>query len=283
MAWFGFGGVVTRFAVMIALLIFISLMLFSPEIINRGSEVEDVIEMEAGRARITTLFDNYAHITGLETGWGFSCLIELKNETVLFDTGADSAVLLRNMERLGKSAEEVDRVVLSHIHGDHTGGLSGVLKANPNMTVYLLRSFPEDFKVNVKTYGSEVIEVSGPMKISESVMTTGELGTWIKEQSLLVKTKEGIIVITGCAHPGIVDIVRKAKDITNEEVYLVLGGFHLGEASKLELERIINEFRKLGVRKVSPTHCSGDLAKRMFAEEYGDDFIDNGVGKVIEE
>jgi len=256
-------------------------MLFSPEIIDKTGGGR--FEMEARKVRITTLFDNYIYDANLDTGWGFSCLLELKNETILFDTGASSVTLLHNMEKLGKDVKAIDKIVLSHIHGDHTGGLSGVLKANPNMTVYLLRSFPEDFKVNVKTYGSEVIEVGGPMKISESVMTTGELGTWIKEQSLLVKTENGLVVITGCAHPGIVDIVRKAKDITNEEVYLVLGGFHLGEASKLELERIINEFRKLGVRKVSPTHCSGDLAKRMFEEEYEDDFVDNGVGKVIEE
>ncbi len=259
-------------------IVFMSALLI-PMRVNKFGEG---VEMEVGKTRITTLFDNYAYDPNLETGWGFSCLIELENETILFDTGANPEILLRNMEKLGKDPKAIDKIILSHIHGDHTGGLDGVLERNPNVTVYLLESFPEDFKLHVKAYGSEIVEISGPMRISRSVVTTGELGTWIKEQSLLVRTKEGIIVITGCAHPGIVDIVRKAKDLTDEEIYLVLGGFHLGEANELELERIVNEFRKLGVRKVSPTHCSGDRAKQIFEEEYKDDFVGNGVGKVIE-
>jgi 7,8-dihydropterin-6-yl-methyl-4-(beta-D-ribofuranosyl)aminobenzene 5'-phosphate synthase len=78
-----------------------------------------------------------------------------------------------------------------------------------------------------------------------------------------------------------VDIVRKAKALSDDGVYLVLGGFHLGGKSRKEIEGILSEFRRLGVRKVAPCHCTGDQAIRMFRQEYGEDFIQAGVGKVI--
>jgi len=117
--------------------------------------------------------------------------------------------------------------------------------------------------------------------IGEDVYTTGELGTGIIEQSLAVKTAEGLVVVTGCAHPGIVEVVRKAKALSGDEVYLVLGGFHLGGKSQREIEGIISEFRRLGVRKVAPCHCTGEQAIKMFRQEYGEDFIQAGAGKVV--
>ncbi|MCK4428210.1 MAG: MBL fold metallo-hydrolase, partial [candidate division Zixibacteria bacterium] len=95
-------------------------------------------------------------------------------------------------------------------------------------------------------------------------------------------TEKGLVVITGCAHPGIVEILREAKKITNEDIYLVLGGFHLGGVGDSKLRDIIKSFRELGVKKAAPCHCSGDRTRELFKEEYGDDFIANGVGKIIE-
>ena len=112
-------------------------------------------------------------------------------------------------------------------------------------------------------------------KICDGVYTTGELGTWIKEQSLVINTDKGLVVISGCAHPGIVDIVKKAKEQLNKNVYLVLGGFHSPPLS------VVQKFRELGVEKVAPCHCTGDEAIRAFKEEYQENFIENGVGKII--
>ena len=231
--------------------------------------------------RITIVYDNYEFGENLKTGWGFSCLVELENKTILFDTGGDSETLLSNMEKLKIDPKDFDIIVLSHIHGDHTGGLTGVLKKNPDVTVYIPKSFPDSFKDEIKSYGASFVDVSDATKIFDGVYTTGELGTWIKEQSLIIKTEKGLVVITGCAHPGIVNIVRKAKEIIKEDLYLVTGGFHLGGASDADLMQIINAFRELDVKKVGPCHCSGDRCRELFEEEYKDDFIEVGVGKEI--
>ncbi len=237
---------------------------------------------EANKAKLTTVYDNYQHEPELRTGWGFSCLIELEGETILFDTGADSGTLMENMEKAGKDPEDIDKIVLSHAHGDHTGGLKGVLEINPDVTVYLLKSFPHGFREEVRSLGAGVEEVGGPIKISEGVSTTGELGTRVKEQSLIINSSEGLVVMTGCAHPGVVHITGEVKKMTGGDVYLVVGGFHLDGEGDTELGSIINSFRELGVKRAAPCHCSGERAREMFGQEYGDDYVDNGVGKVIE-
>jgi 7,8-dihydropterin-6-yl-methyl-4-(beta-D-ribofuranosyl)aminobenzene 5'-phosphate synthase len=76
-------------------------------------------------------------------------------------------------------------------------------------------------------------------------------------------------------------MVRRAKESIGSEVYLVMGGFHLGSASRQRIEGIIADFRDLGVRKVAPCHCRGDLAQEMFAEAFGANFVPAGVGRVI--
>jgi 7,8-dihydropterin-6-yl-methyl-4-(beta-D-ribofuranosyl)aminobenzene 5'-phosphate synthase len=116
----------------------------------------------------------------------------------------------------------------------------------------------------------------------EGVYSTGELGSGIIEQSLVLDTRQGLVVITGCAHPGIVSMVRRALELYRDQIYLVLGGFHLGGKSPGELEGIIAEVRQLGVKKVAPCHCTGEQAMSMFAQEWGDDFIVNGAGRVIQ-
>jgi 7,8-dihydropterin-6-yl-methyl-4-(beta-D-ribofuranosyl)aminobenzene 5'-phosphate synthase len=214
--------------------------------------------MEEKSVIISNVYDNTAFDPKFKTGFGFSCLIKINNKYILFDTGGDSPTLLANMETLGIKPAQIDVVILSHSHGDHTGGLQGFLEKNPDVAIYKPTSF------------------SKPTKLFENVYTTGALGTGIKEQSLVIDAAKGLIVITGCAHPGIVDIVKTAKRMLNRKIYLVLGGFHLGDATE-----VIKEFRLLGVEKVAPCHCTGDTAVQQFKEEYEDDFIENGVGKVI--
>jgi 7,8-dihydropterin-6-yl-methyl-4-(beta-D-ribofuranosyl)aminobenzene 5'-phosphate synthase len=99
------------------------------------------------------------------------------------------------------------------------------------------------------------------------------------EQALLVETGAGLVVVTGCAHPGVVEMVRRSKATVEGEVRLVMGGFHLGDAGSAQIEAIIADFRELGVQQVAPCHCTGDLARQMFAEAYGDDCTLAGVGQ----
>jgi len=228
--------------------------------------------------RIAVVYDNKSLSPDLSPAWGFSCLI---GEDLLFDTGGDSHVLLSNMGKMGIDVERIRSVVLSHAHGDHTGGLGGLLAVNRNLTVYLPRSFASGFKAEVEAR-ARVVQVHEPMEITEGIYTTGEMGRSVLEQSLVLVTRRGLVVITGCAHPGIVSIVEKAREIASGEVYLAMGGFHLGGVSEAAMGGIVEDFERLGVQKVGPCHCSGDLACSAFERAYGENFISVGVGRRLE-
>jgi len=229
---------------------------------------------------ITILYDNNRFDPYLEARWGFSCLVEGWEKTILFDTGGDGTVLLHNMRQLGIKPEKIDAIVLSHNHADHTGGVRAVLAENRDVVVYVPISFSESFKAALRSLGARVEEVSGMRKICAGVFTTGELGKGIVEQSLVLTTPEGLVVVTGCAHPGVVNIVRTAKEMTGEDnVYLVLGGFHLANEPASRIKDILKEFRRLSVKKVAPCHCSGEESRHLFEQEYGAGYIKCGVGR----
>lgn len=231
---------------------------------------------------IIIVYDNNPFDSRLNTGSGFSCLVRLPERTILFDTGGDSSTLLDNTHQLQIDPQEVEAVVLSHIDEDHVGGLDGFLEQNNDVTVYLPRSFPQEFKYDVTFLGAKVEEIHAAKELMPGVYSTGELEDETKEQSLIITTGKGLVIITGCAHPGIVDIIQRAKEVVPDStVYLVLGGFHLSKASSAELESIIDNFRQLGVENVAPCHCSGDQARRLFKQRYGTHYIESGVGKII--
>lgn len=237
---------------------------------------------------ITVVYDNNPYKQELETEWGFAAAITGTEKTILFDTGG-GRLLLDNMQKLAIKPDSVDVVVLSHIHGDHTGGLSSFLEKNSNVTVYLPVSFPKKFKDNAGNSGAKIIEVYESEQICENVYSTGQLGKLIKEQSLIIRTDKGLVVITGCAHPGIVNIVNTAKTLMRvpalrgpkDDILLVMGGFHLEWATKGKLEKIISAFKQLGVRYVGPCHCSGQKARSLFEKHFGSNYINIGAGKVI--
>jgi 7,8-dihydropterin-6-yl-methyl-4-(beta-D-ribofuranosyl)aminobenzene 5'-phosphate synthase len=231
---------------------------------------------------VTIVYDNNVGDERVQTAWGFSCLVQGTEQAVLFDTGGDSPTLLSNMRVLGLDPHEVDVVVISHVHGDHIGGLAGFLEENGDVTVYLPQSLPQATKDATSDAGAQVVEVGGPVQICEHVYSTGEMGEAIREQSLIVETSEGLAVITGCAHPGVVSIVRRAKELMGQDVHLVLGGFHLGSASEAEIGAIVDAFVQMGVDQVAPCHCSGDAARSLFGEAYRDDCILAGAGSRLE-
>jgi 7,8-dihydropterin-6-yl-methyl-4-(beta-D-ribofuranosyl)aminobenzene 5'-phosphate synthase len=168
------------------------------------------------------------------------------------------------MERLGIDPEDLATIVLSHEHWDHTGGLSDLLRTNRDADVCLLASFSESFKNKIK---NPLMEVREPANICDRGYTTGELGTSIKEQSLVLKTKSGMVVITGCAHPGIGAIMEAASGFG--KIYGIIGGFH-----GFSDYHLLN-----GVKFLSPCHCTQHLSE--IVSRFPDTYRKNGVGRVF--
>lgn len=253
-------------------------------------------QMDSDSIKITILYDNYLHTEGTKTDWGFSCLIEGTEKTILFDAGTRSDILMHNIEKLDIDINKIEQIVISHDHGDHYGGLLSAsssdgkenykgllshLRKNHALIMYIPISFRDVLVDNFKAAGAEITKVKEPLEICKDVLLTGEMGGPIKEHALILNTSKGLVVITGCAHPGIAGIVKKAKDILNKNVYFVLGGFHLLQKSDAEVMEIIDKFKESGVIKCGATHCTGDRQIEIFKEVFGDNYVGMGVGKVI--
>lgn len=225
--------------------------------------------------------DNCPFDDRLTTAWGFAATVTGPDRRILFDTGSDGALLLGNMALMEIDPNAIGSVVLSHMHGDHTGGLVDFLKVNPTVKVFLLEVFQPRFKETVRRYGAELVEVNLPQPICPNVYSTGQMGRRIHEQALVIRTERGLVVLTGCAHPGIDKIVEAVHASHEGDILLVMGGFHLQWATDSQIERIIRTFERLGVRYVAPTHCTGEKAQQLFEKHFGDRYLRVGVGKTI--
>lgn len=241
--------------------------------------------------QITVLFDNYKLSEECKTAWGFSCIITGTEKCILFDTGSNGGLLLENMDKLQVRAQDVDLVVISHDHPDHTVGLGSFLGRHSNVLAYLPSTASAKLVQAVESRGAKVQKPDNALQICRGVHIAsltmmgwdGEVFVPIKghvEQFLVLDTDKGLVVVTGCAHPGIVEIVKKAKQMLNKDVYLVFGGFHLLGMSDSEIQSIIQQLRQLGVQKVGASHCTGDRPIELFKQEYREDFVPIGVGRV---
>jgi 7,8-dihydropterin-6-yl-methyl-4-(beta-D-ribofuranosyl)aminobenzene 5'-phosphate synthase len=211
--------------------------------------------------KITIVYDNEVRKVGLSRGHGFSALIEGAGVSpLLFDTGADGPALLHNMKVLNIDPKDIGIVVISHAHGDHTGGLSEILRINGIAELYLPSSFSRAFP------GRKVIIVKGPIQIRENIFSTGELEG--VEQSLALKTDRGTFVLTGCAHPGMESILSAAAKFG--EPYGIAGGFH--GFHNFEVFR--------GLSLICPCHCT--TYKQEIGNLFKDKVLECGAGLAIE-
>jgi 7,8-dihydropterin-6-yl-methyl-4-(beta-D-ribofuranosyl)aminobenzene 5'-phosphate synthase len=211
--------------------------------------------------KITIIYDNEVDKdkANLKADWGFACLIEVYDRKILFDTGANGDILFHNMEKLNINPTLIEEIFISHNHWDHTGGLSDFLKINP-VKVYIPISASEPHQAK------EVVKVKKAFKIHENIFSTGELGN--TEQSLIVKTGKGVIVIVGCSHPGIKSILDSA--VQWGKPYALIGGMHgFKEFNLVE-----------GLELICPTHCTQYQSeiKSLYPQKY----VSGGAGKVIE-
>ena len=213
--------------------------------------------------KITVLYDNEA-LPGLLPGWGFSCLLE-GVETVLFDTGNDAPTLLHNMRKLGVDPQGVDGIVISHAHMDHAGGLPGILRTNETAQVFVPPSLQHS---NLGIAPDRITVVGRPVEISAEVISTGVMGSAIKEQSLVASGQQDQVLVTGCAHPGLERILEAAASFS--DVTGVVGGFHSFD----RIERLS------GMRLVIPCHCTE--RKKQIESRYPDSIVKCAVGTSVD-
>jgi 7,8-dihydropterin-6-yl-methyl-4-(beta-D-ribofuranosyl)aminobenzene 5'-phosphate synthase len=209
--------------------------------------------------KVTIIYDNEAAREGLEADWGFSCLVEVYGKKILFNTGADGSILISNMKKLDIDPKVVEEVFISHSHWDHMGGLYDFLRIN-KVRVYIPWSCQ-------KPPGAlEVIKVKEPIKIYENIFSTGELQNI--EQSLVVKTEKGLVIIAGCSHPGVKNILEAASDFGDPK--MLIGGLH----GFSEFDLVEN------LELICPTHCT--QFKSEIRSRYPEKYISGGAGKIIE-
>ncbi len=220
--------------------------------------------------KITIIYDNETSRKDLTPDWGFACLVEAHDRTILFDTGANGNILLDNMKSLNIDPEAIEIIVISHAHRDHTGGLAGFLRENNNVSLYI----PSSYSIPPDS-ARAVIAVKEPIKICEGVFSTGELqgseqapyGDEI-EQSLVISTDRGQVVIAGCSHPGVKNILEAAS--THGRIHALIGGLH--GFSEFDLLK--------GIDIICATHCTQFKAK--IKSLYPDRYIEGGAGRIID-
>ncbi|MEW6328143.1 MAG: MBL fold metallo-hydrolase [Thermodesulfobacteriota bacterium] len=211
--------------------------------------------------KIIIVYDNEALGEGLKADWGFSCLVESENgRRILFDTGAGGSILLHNLEKLNIDPLTIPEIFISHNHWDHTGGLLDLIKLNKEVKVYIPNSCPKP------PGAGKVVIITGPVQIHENVFSTGELAGI--EQSLVVRTNGGLVVVTGCSHPGVGAILQAASGFG--KVNALIGGLHG-----------FREFHLLkDLKIVCPCHCT--QFKLEIERLYPEKCRDCGAGKILE-
>jgi 7,8-dihydropterin-6-yl-methyl-4-(beta-D-ribofuranosyl)aminobenzene 5'-phosphate synthase len=245
-----------------------------------GATTSSLPATAMGDLKLTILFDNTAIDSRLRSGWGFATLVQHSGHTLLFDTRANGSILLDNMRQLSVDLQSIEAVVLSHEHSDHTSGLQALLDTGIRPTVYAPSTFSNTFKEYVRAQ-TKLIEVTDALKIFPGIYLTRPVGS-IVEQALAVKARDGTVVITGCAHPGVGNMVRQVQEVVPGKISLLAGGFHLLEISdKNKLQSIVAELRQLGVERVLPTHCTGSVAIDLFRTEFGEAYLAGGVGRTV--
>lgn len=265
--------------------------------------------------RITVLYDAFGPQSALVKDWGFAALVEHDGRRILFDTGNDATLFEHNVSTLGVDLTLLDAVVISHRHGDHTSGLTYLLNVNPDVKIYapqegaFFKSVApagfvtphEDLPADMRYFDGDPPDriVSGtPWEQGnfEIVTETAEIfpgmfvlttrsqkpGTLeMNELSLAIRTREGLVLVVGCSHPGVENILMEATKI-EARLHLVAGGFHLVLTPEEEIRRVANALHDvLAVERVAPGHCTSELGFSIFMDRFDERFERAGLGSVI--
>ena len=268
-------------------------------------------------AQITVLYDAFGKTSTMTKDWGFAALVEYGGKRILFDTGNNAEIFAHNIEAKGVDLEQLDFVIVSHRHGDHTSGLNHLLKVNPAVKIYAPQenfgvfgavlpgtfyrrneSLPEDMRYfdgkppETLRFGTPWPEgnftwITKTAEVAPGFYLILLSGTWgvdleVKEISLAIDTPDGIVLIVGCSHPTIERIVEAAKNTINKPIHLVLGGTHLLPAKDDQINSIALSLRdNWGVRYLAPVHCTGEPAFAILKETFGDHYVYAGLGTTV--
>ena len=268
--------------------------------------------------RITILYDSFGKNPALTMDWGFAALVEYAGKRILFDTGGNPDILARNAATKNVDLTRLDFVVMSHRHGDHMGGLTYVLKVNPNVKIYAPKERsgvygddqpsstwyrkdaslpaeqryyrgapPEILHMGAAWPGAHFQLIDKNIEIAPGMyliaLVSDKPGTLeLKELSLAIKSPQGLILIVGCSHPGVERIVHEAASI-DSHLYILFGGLHEVQATDAEVDRIaavLHDQYKL--ERVAPGHCTGEPEFAALKRAFGDHYVYAGVGSVVD-
>ena len=268
-------------------------------------------------AQITVLYDAFGRVPGMQKDWGYSAFIECGGKRILFDTGNNPDILEQNAKAKGIDLSKLDFVVMSHRHGDHMGGMSYLLRVNPRVKIYapkegfgvygsdLPSSFyrkdatlppeqryydgspPELMRFGSAWPGANFELVDKNTEIAQDIhliaLVSDKPGTLeLRELSLAINTPEGMVIVVGCAHPGIDKVVAAAAAI-NPRIHVIAGGFHLVVASDTDIDKIVAALREtFKVEYVAPGHCTGEPAFAALKTAFGDRYLYAGLGTRLE-
>jgi 7,8-dihydropterin-6-yl-methyl-4-(beta-D-ribofuranosyl)aminobenzene 5'-phosphate synthase len=266
--------------------------------------------------RVTILYDAFGKPSSLQKDWGFAALIEYGGKRILFDTGNNADTFAHNVKALRIDLKRLDFVVISHRHGDHTSGLNYLLTVNPGVRIYVSKEtygvfgslLPGTFYRRVESLapdmryfggapaetirhgtpwiGSNFVYVDSLTEVATGIyliptisQTPGTLE--LRELSLAVKTPQGLILTTGCSHPGIEKILEAATAV-DKHVHLIFGGLHLVTTPDAEIERIATVLReKWKVDLIAPGHCTGEPAFAALQKAFGEQYLYAGLGTIL--
>ncbi len=216
---------------------------------------------------------------GFKKCWGLSLLLDYRGYRVLFDTGCSGEDLLYNMDKFGIDIRSFKDIVISHDHWDHTGGIFSILNRHNNKILHVGEGFSKRFASEIKRRGASVKIDSLCRQIHENIFISNELPGLKNEQVLIVNLKDSSIVLAGCSHPKIEESSKHVYKKFQKDIILI-GGFHMFSLSKQEINKRIKYLKAIKVKKVYPLHCTGELATRLFLQNFNTEL--KKAGEIIE-